>query len=232
MTTLALEEWLLLESGPGTAAWNMAMDEALLRSVAGLGRPVLRFYAWTEPAATFGFSQRYRDVEGWTGLRPLVRRPTGGGLVPHSGDWTYSVAVPPGHGWYGLRARQSYARIHCWVREAFLETGMAVELAPAPRPEAPGRCFMGAEQDDVVWQGRKIAGAAQRRNRLGLLIQGSIQPPAGSPGRAAFERAFLAVGARAQGIGWLAMRHPVALLELAAGLEADKYGRADHNEAR
>ena len=42
-----------------------------------------------------------------------------------------------------------------------------------------GPCFAGYEKFDVLWHGKKIAGAAQRRNKLGLLIQGSVQPIAG-----------------------------------------------------
>ena len=60
----------------------MALDEALLTHVAGLGRPVLRFYGWTEPAATFGYFQHHAEIAPATRLRPPIRRPTGGGLVP------------------------------------------------------------------------------------------------------------------------------------------------------
>ena len=72
------------------------MDEALLRETATTSVATLRFYAWSEPAATFGYSQRYAELESMTRLRPLIRRPTGGGLVPHDRDWTYSLAAPPG----------------------------------------------------------------------------------------------------------------------------------------
>ena len=78
--------WLLLESGPGSAAFNMAVDETLLEAMPWLQRPVLRFFGWTEPAASFGYFQKYSEVERATLLRPLVRRPTGGGIVPHDAD--------------------------------------------------------------------------------------------------------------------------------------------------
>ena len=96
--------WLLMPSGPCPPAFNMALDEALLESMSRLGRPVLRFYGWTEPAATFGYFQKYADVERATHLRPLIRRPTGGGIVPHDADWTYSLVFPPGHEWHSLKA--------------------------------------------------------------------------------------------------------------------------------
>ena len=70
---------------------------------------VQRFYGWMEPAATFGYFQKYSSVERATLLRPLVRRLTGGGIVPHDADWTYSFAVPPGHEWHSLAAIETGA---------------------------------------------------------------------------------------------------------------------------
>src|SRR5688572_12502895 len=145
-----MEEWLLLRSRPGSAALNMATDEALLLHVVRLAKPVLRFYAWSEPAASFGYFQRYPEVANTTPLRPLVRRPTGGGIVPHDCDWTYSVVVPPGHFWYQLKAIESYRRVHEWIQGAFSDMGLAAELALEWRGEAAGQCFVGAEQFDVV----------------------------------------------------------------------------------
>src|SRR5215212_7790516 len=101
-----LRVWYLLRDGPQSAAVNMATDEVLLESAAEIGKPVLRFYCWNEPAATFGYSQRFADVSKLTHLRPLVRRPTGGGLVPHDADWTYSLVFPPNTPWYSLKAKQ------------------------------------------------------------------------------------------------------------------------------
>lgn len=170
--------WCWIQHGPREPFWNMAMDEALLENATHVQRPLLRFYGWTVPAATFGYFQRHAEIETLTPLRPLIRRPTAGGLVPHDRDWTYSLAVPPTHPWYELRATESYERIHRWVQSAFATLGIATELAAAPDPSGPGQCFIGAETHDLLFQRRKIAGAAQRRNRWGLLIQGSVQPAA------------------------------------------------------
>lgn len=167
--------WRILHSGPGEPAFNMALDEALLEAVARLNFPVLRFYSWAEPAATFGYFQHHAEIAAWTPLRPLIRRPTGGGLVQHDADWTYSVAIPPSNPWYDLRATESYLRLHEWIVRALRAASIPAEIAAERRKELPGQCFVGAEQFDVLLQGRKIAGAAQRRNREGLLIQGSLQ---------------------------------------------------------
>src|SRR6202051_181140 len=108
--------WFLLNSAAGDAAFNMAFDDALLAGISQIGQPVLRFYGWTEPAATFGYFQKYSEVERATLLRPLIRRPTGGGIVPHDADWTYSFTVPPNHEWYSLKAIESYRRMHEWIQ--------------------------------------------------------------------------------------------------------------------
>ena len=121
--------WLLLQSGAGDPAWNMAFDEALLEASPGLSRPVLRFYSWSEPCATFGYSQHFRELERVTSLRPLIRRPTGGGLVPHEADWTYSLVFPPDHSWYTLKATESYERVHQWIKDAFEKFGITTELS-------------------------------------------------------------------------------------------------------
>jgi lipoate-protein ligase A len=159
----------------------MAWDEALLDAMPRLARPVLRFYTWSEPAASFGYFQKYAELERLTPLRPLVRRPTGGGLVPHDNDWTYSLVCPTNHAWYNLAAVASYRRVHEWLRDAFALLDEPTELAPQSSKSGPGQCFAGYEQFDLLWRGKKIAGAAQRRRRDGLLIQGSVQPPAIAP---------------------------------------------------
>src|ERR1700691_1284225 len=75
--------------------------------------------AGRDPPASFGYFQKYADVEPATSLRPLIRRPTGGGIVPHDADWTYSLAFPPGHDWHGLAAVESYQRVHAGISTRF-----------------------------------------------------------------------------------------------------------------
>ncbi|HWD20191.1 MAG TPA: hypothetical protein VHB20_13035 [Verrucomicrobiae bacterium] len=220
-----MEMWRVIDAGAGAADYNMALDEALLEMAGALGGPVLRFYGWTEPAATFGYSQHYEEIARLTALRPLIRRPTGGGLVPHDADWTYSAAFPAGHEWYALKAVESYERIHIWIRDAFAAMGVATTLAPERRKEIPGQCFVGAEKHDVLWHGRKIAGAAQRRTQDGLLIQGSVQPPPLKLDRRQWQGAML----RAP---WTALMVSGALAERAERLRAEKYSRPEFNRKR
>ena len=215
----------------------MALDEALLETASRIGAPVLRFYGWTEPAATFGYFQKYAEVEQATRLRPLIRRPTAGGIVPHDADWTYSLVFPPDHEWYALRAEASYRRVHEWIRQAFARLNVPTELAPAPRarihgPAAAKGCFVGYEKFDLLWRGRKIAGAAQRRNRLGLLIQGSVQPPPVAGRRADWEQAMQSAASTGNRIAWSDFRPDAELRARAEALARQKYSNREFSTKR
>jgi lipoate-protein ligase A len=228
----ANSSWFLLNSGPDTAARNMALDAALLEAGRDLPGPVLRFYAWTEPAASFGYFQKFADIEKMTLLRPLVRRPTGGGLVPHDADWTYSLTFPAQCDWHSLSASDSYRRVHEWIGAAFAKIGVPTEVAPACRKTLPGQCFAGHEKSDLLWHGRKIAGAAQRRTRNGLLIQGSVQPPPIQIARADWERAMLDT-APIHPAGPAAQFIPgPALWQRRDELASATYSQASHNRRR
>jgi len=206
----------------------MALDEALLESAPQLARPALRFYGWTEPAATFGYSQKYSQAAAMTQLRPLVRRPTGGGLVPHDADWTYSLVFPAQHGWHRLKAAESYRRLHEWIAAAFARLNVPAALATSSQKEIPGQCFAGPEKSDLLWRGRKIAGAAQRRARAGLLIQGSVQPPPLSLDRGAWESALC----QAMEVEWRPLPAGLMPEELARRLQEEKYAQASFNQKR
>jgi hypothetical protein len=224
--------WFVLDSGACDSAFNMALDEALLESGPQINRPVLRFYGWTLPAASFGYFQKIADIERATHLRPLVRRPTGGGLVPHGVDWTYSVVIPPGHSWYALRASESYERMHRWIQSAFTALGVTAELASSCRKEIAGQCFAGYEKFDVLSLGRKIAGAAQRRTKTGLLIQGSVQPAPPGVTRAQWQEVMRA---RAE-LEWRArfelFEPAVSFLSRAEQLAAERFSCDEFNRRR
>ena len=226
------ENWHWLESGVCSYDYNMALDQALMDLAPNAAGPVLRFYGWKEPAASFGYSQHFSDIECMTPLRPLVRRPTGGGLVPHDADWTYSLAFPPGHGWYELKAEESYHRVHQWVCDAFKKLGVATSLAPEAIIAGPGQCFIGAEKSDLLWRGRKIAGAAQRRTRQGLLIQGSVQPPPLASDRDAWQKAMLAIAQEQWKVSWTRTEPSVELAALTEELRRTKYSQDSFNRQR
>ena len=154
---------------PHAAALNMAIDEALLLTARD---PTLRLYHWVEPAVSFGYFGKWTEVQRAWPNRDAVRRWTGGGIVPHGDDITYSLIVPSAHPFARLGPLESYRAIH----EALAVALGSASLATRAAPKISEACFENAVQHDVVVAGKKIAGAAQRRSKLGLLHQGSIQP--------------------------------------------------------
>ena len=226
-----MNTWFLMRLEAADASYNMALDEAFLQSMPSLQKPVLRFYGWSDPAASFGYFQKFREVERLTLLRPLVRRPTGGGIVPHDSDWTYSLTFPTHHEWYALRAIDSYRRVHEWLQAAFTKLGVVTEVAPCCLKSGPGQCFLGHEQYDLLWQGRKIAGAAQRRTRQGLLIQGSVQPPPIRRDRSEWESAMCQSGPGTS-VQWAALQPDPELAQTVQSLLIEKYSRENYNRKR
>jgi lipoate-protein ligase A len=169
------------------AAENMALDFLLLQRHPGPALARFRHYGWRSEAFTFGYSQKIAAVRAGLpagGPFDLCRRPTGGGVVDHRGDWTYTLVIPRGHALEEARASESYRVVHECIAAALRDQGIAAVLkpaaAPAPGDGLPGICFEKAENFDVVNErgGAKIAGAAQKRNKHGLLFQGSIWRPA------------------------------------------------------
>lgn len=172
----------------GAAAENMALDFLLLQRYPAPAVPRFRHYEWRGPAFTFGFSQKIGFVRAnlpADGTFDLCRRPTGGGIVDHRHDWTYTLVLPRGHALYDERAAQSYRIVHEGLATALAALGQpaAVKMECDPCADGPGVCFQRAELYDVVntATGAKIAGAAQKRNKHGLLFQGSIEKSAVGP---------------------------------------------------
>jgi lipoate-protein ligase A len=167
-----LNFWHDTTSRPGSL--NMALDESMLLSAR---EPWMRVYQWSEPTISIGFSQETDRVlaehRGW----PLVRRWTGGGVVVHDGDWTYTLAAPQGSPLCEMRATESYRLIHEAMVAALGECGITdCQLQPESTSDGMGVCFVEPAKFDVVQGGQKIAGAAQRRTKAGFLHQGTVQP--------------------------------------------------------
>ena len=178
----------LLPTRTAGAAENMAVDFLLLQRYPGETVARFRHYGWHRPAFTFGYSQKIEFVRSQLPrdqLLDICRRATGGGIVDHREDWTYALVIPRGHPLEEIRATTSYREVHETLAAALRMQGAPavtkpVAEAPAGDDLGPGVCFQRAEVFDVVndRSGEKIAGAAQKRNKRGLLFQGSIWRPA------------------------------------------------------
>jgi lipoate-protein ligase A len=158
---------LLADDIPHDGPVNMAIDEVLARNAVA---PLLRVYRWTDDPVSFGYFGEYRAVaERWP-ARSLVRRWTGGGEVPHGADFTYTLIVPRTDPFSRVSVRESYQCIH----DILARTIPGASLADSDAA-ANAACFARPVVADVMKNGMKIAGAAQRRGSFGLLHQGSLQ---------------------------------------------------------
>ena len=176
---------------PLSAAEQMALDEGLLLAAV---RPILRVYRWACPAVSFGYFDPWQEVMArLTPLKALttngltqnptdtldtpemVRRWTGGGIVHHGEDVTYALMVPRGCPFAKMPALESYAAVHQAIQGILAADGLVPELAPTASESISRACFENPARYDLIVAGHKVAGAAQRRSRHGLLHQGSLQ---------------------------------------------------------
>ena len=173
--------WRLLKTGKHDAATNMAIDEVILLRQETCPQPTLRFYDWSQPAFSFGYFQKIAtdiDVKKCEARRvELVRRITGGGIVFHGWDVTYSIIVPHGNGVIPSDISASY----CWIANRLIY-GLHQINVPATLQGSksktlevgPNICLANPAEHDVMLNGKKIAGVSQRRNRIGGVYQGYI----------------------------------------------------------
>ncbi len=163
----------------------MAIDEALLRSFdPESSQPVLRLYGWNPPALSLGRFQKAAEVLDQERCRAdgvaVVRRVTGGGVIYHADELTYSLVCAPSQIPPTASIKDSFRVLTGFLllfyRRLGLDAGYAVDVAPegARLGERTAFCFAGKESFDVVANGRKIGGNAQRRLKGVIFQHGSI----------------------------------------------------------
>lgn len=177
--------WRLLDTGALDGPANMALDEALFTCFdPERSRPVLRLYGWSPPAISLG---RYQDAKAALKLElcaadgiPVVRRMTGGGIIFHAEELTYCIVCAPEQIGPAAGVKEGFRRLCAFLLSTYrslgLEPAFAADLAPAGERlgERTPFCFAGKEEFDVLVEGRKIGGNAQRRRRGVILQHGSI----------------------------------------------------------
>lgn len=184
---MAKETWAFLDTGNQSAAYNMAVDEALLEwHSKGLIPPVVRFYGWEPAALSIGYFQKAEKEVNFDAIRKyglgFVRRPTGGRGVLHEHELTYSVIVSEEHPDMPTGVTEAYRVISEGVLQGFRALGLAAEFA-VPRTEEEKAslknprssvCFDAPSWYELVIEGRKVAGSAQTRQKGVILQHGSI----------------------------------------------------------
>lgn len=152
---------------------NMAIDQVLLDTAV---TPVLRIYGWAQATVSIGYRHSLDSAQTMLGCgQPIVRRWTGGGIVHHGEDTTYSLIVPASDAWAKTRPAASYQELHSRLAEALNSAGHGpCRLAAGQDLKEGVSCFDSPALSDILRGNRKLAGAGQRRTRVGLLHQGSM----------------------------------------------------------
>lgn len=163
----------------------MAIDEALLRSFdPAYSLPIIRLYGWSPPALSLGRFQKAAEVLDLERCRAdgvaVVRRVTGGGVIYHADELTYSIVCAPGQIPPASSIKDSFRVLTGFLLEFYRRLGLdpayAADVAPAGKllGERTAFCFAGRESYDILAGGRKIGGNAQRRLKGTIFQHGSI----------------------------------------------------------
>lgn len=173
--------WTVWEDEPADPQAVMDSDYERLLNLTAASNPVLRFYSWKGDCATYGYFLNpldYLNPEGvQTAALQLARRPTGGGIIFHMSDLAFSVLVPAGHPAYSCNTLENYAFVNRRVAAAIQQFRQAsVPQLLEKNLNSAGMDFCMAKPTiyDVMIDGLKVGGAAQRRTKQGFLHQGSL----------------------------------------------------------
>ncbi len=163
----------------------MAIDEALLRSFDPVSSPpVLRLYGWSPPALSLGRFQRADQVLDLSRCRAdgvaVVRRVTGGGVIYHADELTYSLVCSPEQIPPASSIKDSFRVLTGFLLAFYRSLGLDAVYAADAAPEGTvlgqrtAFCFAGRESFDILANGCKIGGNAQRRLKGVIFQHGSI----------------------------------------------------------
>jgi lipoate-protein ligase A len=176
-----MKEWrLVVDRAPQKGSWNMAADEYLFQSLGEDPVTSLRFYQWEEPTVSIGYSQKLNQLVDLDKCRSmgiaLVRRITGGKLVLHHQEVTYSVCSSDS-GLFTSKLMDSYRLISEALMRGLEKMGIPCSLAASTSTSyARGLlpCFSHPAQNEIEVNGKKIIGSAQKRTGSQFIQHGSI----------------------------------------------------------
>lgn len=171
---------ILYDSGEISAPLAMGLDQQFLEGLDPGGELQFHFYHWDSPALTYGHFlplAEYVNREVWEAAGgKLARRPTGGGMMFHWQDFAFSVLVPRKYPLCQQPLTIRYRVMQEAIRNALvavfpdLQTISCVEGSLVSAPF----CMLKPTTCDLVFAGQKIAGAAQRLTKQGMLYQTAI----------------------------------------------------------
>mgnify|MGYP000250470083 CR=1 FL=1 len=172
---------LIIETPPLDIYAQMAADEYFCETMPR--KYLLRFYNWQSGGVTFGYSQRYSTVitrlkkEKKEGLPP-VRRPTGGGIVYHENDLTFSFIFH--YPCVTFNPRRIYFLLHNAIKREYGKSVLNFDISSDKtenyNTNFPAmECFKKPVEMDLLSEGKKALGGALRKFADYMLYQASLQ---------------------------------------------------------
>ncbi len=181
---MAVEIWRWIETPPVDGATQMATDQAILEHADIIDCPTMRVYSWQPFCISLGYHQSEDriDLSRCAGdAIDVVRRPTGGRAVLHAEEVTYSVIIPHSSPLCGASISETYARISQGLAKGIQTLGVPAEMEKRSidlhshyKTSLSVSCFSAAALSEILVQGKKLVGSAQRRLPSGVLQHGSI----------------------------------------------------------
>lgn len=177
--------WRIIDTGALPGPDNMAIDESLLCLFRPtFSDPILRIYGWNPPALSLGRFQRAEEVLDLKRCRsdsiPIIRRISGGGVIYHADEITYSIVCSPEQIPGAASVKDSFRVLTGFLLKFYQTFGLdaAYALDTASDTEQLGVrtafCFAGKESFDILINGKKMGGNAQRRLKNTIFQHGSI----------------------------------------------------------
>lgn len=178
---MAMIVWEHLKTGRAGAEQNMQTDREILSQLRSDTNPILRTYDWEGPSATYGyFIHPLGLIQGIKKLTGgIARRPTGGGIILHGWDFAYSVFLPANHPSFTQNTLKNYAFVNLTIIEAVRKFIGKNPVLLSKEPEhldnkCASFCMAKPTIYDIMIDGKKTGGGAQRRTKDGFIHQGSI----------------------------------------------------------
>ena len=160
-----------------SAKANSSIDSALFKAFKKDSLPVLRLYSWQD-SVTFGLSQNPSDYV--TLLKEyknnFAKRITGGGVLFHGHDISYSLIIPTSY-IQNKGVKETYELICSFILEFYSSFGLKANFAKDIEEIILSKnafCQVGFEAYDIIINGKKIGGNAQKRSKNVIFQHGSI----------------------------------------------------------
>jgi len=173
-----LDKWRLIDTGVATAQYNMAVDEALLSNFKEGDLPIFRLYRWEKSLSLGRFSKLTLNLDLETLQKqklPFVRRMTGGGILVHGKDISYSLILPSKN-FKNISVKESYFYLCQFLLTFYKDLGLNAAFVNELNLKITKSdiCMSANEAYDIVLDGKKIGGNAQRYTKNILFQHGSI----------------------------------------------------------